>query len=160
MDFTALHQLQSPGIVFILFSSLHFFSCHSVIFIFIYWNVGKLNIEPRHVRPTRHRIAHRHRNNNQHNDNENEHNDDDISGDEYGGNILPFPKGIDHEVPRWSAAFSMFSEMRRLLAPLSPESEGESDESQDINVMEGEMEEMGMRTKGMLRLGLDLGLGL
>ncbi|KAJ5551182.1 hypothetical protein N7461_005880 [Penicillium sp. DV-2018c] len=28
---------------------------------------------------------------------------------------LPLPSGIDHEVPRWSAFYSIYSEMRRLL---------------------------------------------
>lgn len=30
---------------------------------------------------------------------------------------LPLPHGIDHEVPRWSAVYSMFSEALRLLPP-------------------------------------------
>ncbi|CAG7947730.1 unnamed protein product [Penicillium nalgiovense] len=45
------------------------------------------------------------------------------------------PKGIDHEIPRWSAVYSSYSEMRRLLPSLtsvstspspSPEIEGET----------------------------------
>lgn len=30
---------------------------------------------------------------------------------------LPLPHGIDHEVPRWSAMYSMFSETLRLIPP-------------------------------------------
>lgn len=30
---------------------------------------------------------------------------------------IPLPHGIDHEVPRWSAMYSMFSEMMRLIPP-------------------------------------------
>lgn len=30
---------------------------------------------------------------------------------------LPLPHGIDHEVPRWSAMYSMFSEALRLIPP-------------------------------------------
>lgn len=30
---------------------------------------------------------------------------------------LPLPHGIDHEVPRWSAIYSMFSEVMRIIPP-------------------------------------------
>lgn len=52
---------------------------------------------------------------------------------------LPLPHGIDHEVPRWSAMYSMFSEALRLIPPeefqtnekrkrtVSPEREQSSD---------------------------------
>jgi hypothetical protein len=30
---------------------------------------------------------------------------------------LPLPQGIDHEVPRWSAIYSMYSEALRLIPP-------------------------------------------
>ncbi|OQD85873.1 hypothetical protein PENANT_c009G04964 [Penicillium antarcticum] len=142
---------------------------HSIHFMFsICLNVGT-NIGPRHVRPTRHRISNSHPNklasNNDH-DNDNNNN---VSDDEYSGNILPFPKGIDHEIPRWSAAFSMFSEMRRLLAPPSPESEedcaeeeGEGDEVHDSNVTGARVKEDKGNERGIERkehVSFELGSG-
>ncbi|KAJ5160535.1 uncharacterized protein N7482_007539 [Penicillium canariense] len=43
---------------------------------------------------------------------------------------LPLPHGIDHEVPRWSAVYSMFSEMMRLIPP-GENGEGEENEAKN-----------------------------
>jgi hypothetical protein len=42
---------------------------------------------------------------------------------------IPLPPGIDHEIPRWSAMYSFYSEMQRLLPSpsLSPSPEIEDD---------------------------------
>lgn len=41
--------------------------------------------------------------------------DNDFNDTPRHGFDLPLPHGIDHEVPRWSAVYSLFSEMLRLL---------------------------------------------
>ncbi|KAJ5188828.1 hypothetical protein N7491_005149 [Penicillium cf. griseofulvum] len=46
------------------------------------------------------------------------------------------PMGIDHEVPRWSAVYSSYSEIRRLLPSLTSTSSSPSSEMEDIAQMQ------------------------
>jgi hypothetical protein len=52
---------------------------------------------------------------------------------------IPLPQGIDHEVPRWSAVYSIYSEMRRLLPSTSPcpSSEAEGERTARVKEEEG-----------------------
>ena len=59
-------------------------------------------------RPTRRRMSNRNQNNQQANNHETQFH---VNGF--------LPRGIDHEIPRWSAVYSSYSEMRRLLPSLT-----------------------------------------
>ncbi|KAJ6019151.1 hypothetical protein N7522_001218 [Penicillium canescens] len=184
MDFSALHQLQTPGIIKASKrqgrrpGKSACAACHA--------RKKRCDISPPYYqcthcrkegqicisrdpieRRTRHRIPTRNRNHNLTANSDNDNDNDAVSDDDYNGNILPFPKGIDHEIPRWSAAFSMFSEVRRLLAPPSPESEEdcaeeESGDLQDIAVADERVGEDERDYSGIERnqnASLELGSG-
>ncbi|KAJ5233897.1 uncharacterized protein N7469_005663 [Penicillium citrinum] len=52
---------------------------------------------------------------------------------------LRMPRGIDHEVPRWSAAYSMFTEVLKLIPPeeYSPTQQDDATSSEEENNQQG-----------------------
>lgn len=63
------------------------------------------------------------------------------------------PRGIDHEIPRWSAVYSSYSEMRRLLPSLTSTSPSPSPE------MEEDIADMQTATKERKRNTSSSGMG-
>ncbi|KAE8421004.1 hypothetical protein BDV36DRAFT_292679 [Aspergillus pseudocaelatus] len=53
---------------------------------------------------------------------------------------LPLPRGIDHEVPRWAAVYSMFQEVLHFLPP----EDNISDQHENINVPESDESHLNM----------------
>lgn len=53
---------------------------------------------------------------------------------------LPLPHGIDHEVPRWAAVYSIFSEMLRLIPP-EVNCDGEHDGHNDANEQQNQQDQ-------------------